>query len=44
MLSEQTLPQLAEGVISLHEQGFVVDATLSTGVDWDSRQTSKFRA
>ena len=34
-LSEQTLPQLAEGVISLHEQGFVVDATLSTGVDWD---------
>ena len=22
-------------MISLHEQGFVVDATLSTGVDWD---------
>ena len=34
-LSQATLPQLAEGVIALHEQGFIVDATLSTGVSWD---------
>lgn len=34
-MSEKTLPKLAEGIIYIHELGFICDATLSTGIDWD---------
>lgn len=37
-MSEYTLPNLAEGIIAIHEQGFVCDATLSTGVDWNHKK------
>lgn len=30
----QTLPQLAEGIISLHEQGFEVSCNLGEGISW----------
>lgn len=33
-MSTLSLPNLAEGIIALHEKGFVCDATLSTGADW----------
>lgn len=33
-MSTLSLPNLAEGIIAIHELGFVCDATLSTGVDW----------
>ena len=34
-MSGLSLPNLAEGIIAIHELGFVCDATLSTGVDWN---------
>ncbi len=34
-VTEQTLPHLAEGVISLHERGFEVSANLGHGVRWE---------
>lgn len=34
-MSALSLPHLSEGIIALHELGFVCDATLSTGVDWN---------
>lgn len=40
-MSEYTLPSLAEGIINLHELGFVADATLSTGIDWNYKNNEK---
>lgn len=34
-ISNYTLPRLAEGIKYIHELGFVCDATMSTGMDWN---------
>lgn len=34
-MSTLSMPNLAEGIMHLHELGFVCDATLSTGVNWN---------
>jgi len=40
-MSEFTLPSLAQGIINLHELGFIVDATLSTGIDWNYKRNEE---
>ena len=41
-VTEQTLPHLAEGVISLHERGFEVSANLGHGVRWEPDSCRSF--
>lgn len=43
-MSVLTLPNLAEGIIAIHELGFVCDATLSTGVDWNYKENEELFA
>lgn len=40
-MSTLSLPNLSEGIIAIHELGFVCDATLSTGVDWSYADDEK---
>ncbi len=40
-MSALSLPNLAEGIIAIHELGFVCDATLSTGVDWNYKENEE---
>ncbi|MFA1014734.1 MULTISPECIES: radical SAM protein [Erysipelotrichaceae] len=40
-LSKATLPHLAEGVIHLHKLGFVADATLPTGIEWNFEEVGE---
>jgi len=39
-ISEYTLPNMAEGIIFLHEQGFKVSANLAFGLDWSSEENA----
>lgn len=43
-MSVLSLPNLAEGIIAIHELGFVCDATLSTGVDWNYKENEELFA
>lgn len=40
-VSVETLPNLAEGVIFLHEQGFTISANLAHGIDWSNPNNTK---
>ena len=35
-VSKETLPNLAEGVIELHQKGFLVSCNLAYGIDWSA--------
>jgi len=37
-ISQKTLPYFAEGVIELHEKGFLVSCNLAYGIDWSFKQ------
>lgn len=40
-VSQSTLPSLAEGVIYLHEKGFVISCNLAYGLDWSDTENKK---
>ena len=40
-ISRETLPNLAEGVIFCHEQGFEVSCNLAYGIDWDNEENQR---
>lgn len=35
-ISQESLPKFSEGIIFLHEYGFIVNANLAHGIDWSS--------
>lgn len=37
-ISQETLPNLAEGVIDMHNKGFLVSCNLAYGIDWSNPQ------
>lgn len=40
-ISKETLPNLAEGVIELHQRGFLVSCNLAYGIDWSDPQNTE---
>ena len=39
-ISKETLPDLAKGVIELHEKGFIVSCNLAYQIDWSSEENA----
>ena len=39
-ISQETLPMLAEGVIDMHNKGFLVSCNLAYGIDWSEPQNT----
>lgn len=39
-ISQETLPQLAEGVIDMHKKGFLVSCNLAYEIDWSASQNA----
>ena len=43
VISKETLPDLAEGVLAIQRKGYVLDVTLAQGVDWSKEDSLVFR-
>jgi radical SAM protein with 4Fe4S-binding SPASM domain len=40
-ISQETLPDLAEGVMDIHRKGFLVSCNLAHGIDWSNSQNTE---
>ena len=43
VISKETLPMLAEGVLSVQRKGWQIDAALAQGVDWNEKDAEQYR-